>query len=195
MAKSHLFDRWRSKKGQVIAWYYKGKIGGGFNCWPNGPSAEPMQIPAPMWGRAVVVENEIIFHHGQATGPVAQRKPQGMDITSTFSADPQDPTGWKSDTLGKTIQNVPAQEMRFLIHWGARLFKDMADFKRTYEHTDDINAEQAINMLLDDMRKRGVKSETPTDPMNDRNFVAVLSQAYDIGGPANIPPDAVDEAA
>ena len=35
MAKSRLFSHWQAKKGQVIGWYYKGKIGGGFNCWPD----------------------------------------------------------------------------------------------------------------------------------------------------------------
>ena len=99
MAKSCLFDRWRSKKAQVIAWYYSGKVGCGCNCWPNGPSGEPMQINAPMWGKAVVVENEMMFHHGQAAGPVAMRKPQGLDISSTFGADPGDATGWRISEL------------------------------------------------------------------------------------------------
>lgn len=192
MAKSCLFNRWRSKKGQVIAWYYQGKIGGGFNCWPDGPSGEPMQIEAPMWGRAVVVENEMMFHHGQATGPVAERKPAGMDISSTFGADRDDPTGWQIETFGKVIQKVPKQEMRFLVHWGARLFRDMADMKQTFDHSDDIGADKAINMLVDDMKARGVVLDVPTDPMNDRRFIALLSQVYDIGGPANIPPDAID---
>jgi hypothetical protein len=195
MAKSRLFDRWRSKKGQVIAWYYNGRTGGGFNCWPDGPSGDSLQINAPMWGRAVVVENEMMFHHGQATGPTALRKPQGMDITTTFGADPEDPTGWQLETFGKVIQKVPASEMRFLVHWGARLFKDMADFKRTYEHTDDITADTAINILIDDMKKRGVQFEVPADPLHDNAFVGLLSRVYDIGGPSNIPADALDEAA
>ena len=86
MAKSCLFRAWQAKKGQVIAWYYRGRIGGGFNCWPDGPRGEPMQINGAMWGRAVVVENERMFHHGQACGPVAERKPTGLDITSRFGA-------------------------------------------------------------------------------------------------------------
>jgi hypothetical protein len=152
-----------------------------------------MQINAPMWGRAVVVENEMMFHHGQATGPVALRKPQGMDITTTFGADPEDATGWQLETFGKINQKVPAEEMRFLVHWGARLFTDMDDFKLTYDHRDDITADQAINMLIDDMKKRGVRFEVPTDPLHDNAFVVLLSQVYDIGGPTNIPPDAMDE--
>ena len=32
-----LFRRWQAKKAQVIAWYYRGRIGGGFDYWPDGP--------------------------------------------------------------------------------------------------------------------------------------------------------------
>ena len=192
MAKSCLFNHWRSKKGQVIAWYYNGQIGGGFNCWPDGPSREPLQINAPMWGRAVVVENEMMFHHGQAAGAVARRKPEGMDISTTFGADPEVSNGWQLETFGSVNQKVPEQEMRFLVHWGARLFTDMADLTRTYEHTDDISPETAIGMLCDDMRKRGVVFEEPSDPFHDNAFVRLVSQVYDIGGPENIPPEATD---
>ena len=121
MAKSCLFRHWQVKKGQVIAWYYKGRIGGGFNCWPDGPRGEPLQISAPLWGRAVVVENEMMFHHGQACGPVAQRKPAGLDISSRFGADPEVADGWRITTGDVVNQKIPAGEMRFLVHWGARL--------------------------------------------------------------------------
>ena len=195
MTKSCLFRKWQAKKAQVIAWYYRGKIGGGFNCWPDGPRGEPLQINAPMWGRAVVVENEMMFHHGQASGPVSMRNPRGLDISSTFGPDPQDPTGWQIETFGKVSQKVPAQEMRFLVHWGAQLFMDLDELKVSMDHTDDITQDQAVNMLIADMRQRGVAFETPSDPMNDRRFVALVSQVYDIGGPTNIPAEAVDVAA
>ncbi|WP_428334759.1 hypothetical protein [Novosphingobium sp.] len=83
----------------------------------------------------------------------------------------------------------------FLVHWGARLFSDMADLKRTYEHTDDITADTAIGMLIDNMKKRGIAFEVPTDPLHDNAFVGIVAQAYDIGGPTNIPADAMDEVA
>ena len=195
MAKSCLFRHWQVKKGQVIAWYYKGRIGGGFNCWPDGPRGEPLQISAPLWGRAVVVENEMMFHHGQACGPVAQRKPAGLDISSRFGADPEVADGWRITTGDVVNQKIPAGEMRFLVHWGARLYKDFDEMKVYMDHSDDISADRALNILIDDMRKRGVAFEMPTDPMNDRSFIGLVSQVYDIGGPANIPPDAADEAA
>jgi len=137
----------------------------------------------------------MMFHHGQATGPVAMRKPAGLDISSIFGPDSEDPTGWQIETFGKVNQKIAAPEMRFLVHWGARLFKDMADFRQTYEHSDDIDAELASGMLIEDMKARGVRFDVPTDPLHDNAFVGLLSQVYDIGGPTNIPADALDEAA
>ena len=170
-------------------------MGGGFTCWPDGPAGEPFQIPAPMWGRAVVVENEMMFHHGQACGPVALRQHRGLDITSTFGVDPDTPDGWRITTGDVVHQRIPAQEFRFLVHWGARVYLDLQELKVTLDHTDDLRPEQAIGMLIRDMRERGIAVEEPSDPMNDRAFVKLVAKAYDIGGPVHIPPDAVDELA
>ena len=148
-----------------------------------------------MWGRAVVVENERMFHHGQACGPVAMRAYEGLDITSKIGVDPETPDGWRITTGDLVNQRIPAREMRFLVHWGARVFMDFDELKVTLDHTDDIDRERAIGMLIEDMRRRGVVFEIPTDPMNDRDFVALVSQVYDIGGPTNIPADAVEERA
>jgi hypothetical protein len=194
MAKSCLFKRWQAKKGQVIAWYYQGRIGGGFNCWPDGPAGNPLQVNAPMWGRAVVVENEMMFHHGQACGPVAERRPKGLDITSVFGVDPESDEGWRITTDNRVNQRVPGAEMRFLVHWGARVFTDLNELKIAFDHRDDIDAEQAIGMLIDDMQKRGIQFDMPSDPMNDRRFIGLVSQVYDIGAPTNIPPDATAAA-
>ena len=75
LVKTGLFRAWQVKKAQVIAWYYQGSIGGGFTYWPDGPHEQPRQIHAPMWGRAVVVENEMMYHSAQSNGPEAMRKP------------------------------------------------------------------------------------------------------------------------
>jgi hypothetical protein len=40
------------------------------------------------------------------------------------------------------------------------------------------------------MRERGEDVKEPSDPFNDRQFVALLARVYDIGTPGNVPPDA-----
>jgi hypothetical protein len=193
MTKSGLFQRWQAKKGQVITWYYKGKIGGGFNCWPDGPHGAPMQINAPMWNRAVVVENEMMLHHGQACGPVSMRKPLGLDITSKFGVDSASADDWQITNGDQVIQHVPADEMRFLVHWGARVYLDYQELKVTLDHSDDLSAEQAINTLIADLRKKGLQFQEPSDPMTDQQFIRLLARTYDHGLPDTIPPDINEE--
>lgn len=188
MVKSGLFQRWQAKKAQVIAWYYKGRIGGGFNYWPDGPQEAPKQINGPMWGRAVVVENEMMFHTAEANGPEALRRPEGLTIASQMQAG-QAPGSWDIVDNGKVIQTVPEEEFRFLVHWGADVFTDYEDLKRTLDHTDDIGHDRIFDMLIADLRQRGETFEVPSDPLTDQKFISLLTRVYDPGAPAIFPPE------
>jgi hypothetical protein len=193
MAKSGLFAHWQAKKAQVIAWYYRGTIGGGFHYWPDGPRHDPKLLPAPMWGRAVVVENEKMYHSAQANGPVSMRRPEGLAINSTMASDPVNAGGWVIETDGKIIQRIPEQEFRLLIHWGAQLYMDYQELKAALDHTDDIGHEQAFDIFIKDLRSRDEIFEMPTDPLHDTKFIQLLTRVYDPGKPHNIPVDPVEE--
>lgn len=190
MGKSGLFNRWLNKKAQVITWFYKGTIGGGFTYWPDGPLGEPKRIAAPMWNRGVVVQNEMMFHRAEANGPEAMRHPQGLAFNSLFQADPGVADGWQITTDGKVVQNIPAQEMRFLVHWNAEVFSDFADLKRTMDHSDDLTHEQVFDMFVQDLKKRGEQFDVPAEPMHDPAFVRLLTRVYDIGTPRKYPAEA-----
>ena len=188
MAKSGLFQRWQSKKVQITSWYYKG-TGGGFKYWPDGPRKEAKQISSPMWGRAIVAENEMMFHHALASGPEALRYPAGLDINSTIGPDPTTTDGWQIETSGHVIQRIRSTDLRLLLHWGARVYMDMAELKTALDHTDDMDSDKALNLLMADLRARNIAFEMPTDPINDRAFIALLSQVYDVGQPDGDPFD------
>ena len=189
MVKSGLFKRWQAKKAQVIAWYYKGLIGGGFTCWPEGLQAPPQQIKAPMWGRAVVVENEMMYHTAESCGPSAMRKPPGLAINSLIEPDPSTSGDWRITNDGQLVQQLPALEMRFLVHWGADIFMTDAELRMSLDHTDDLTHEQVFDMLIADLRARGLRFETPTDPLADPAFIGLLTRVYDPGRPAIFPPE------
>jgi hypothetical protein len=191
MVKSGLFKRWQAKKAQVIAWYYKGRIGGHFTYWPNGPQAEPQQIKAPMWGRAVVVENEMMYHTAEANGPSALRRPAGLAFDSVLEAAPAG-DDWRIKTGEQVIQEIPAEEMRFLIHWGADIFMDYQELKTSLDHSDDLTHDQVFDTLIKDLRSRGVQFQTPSDPMRDPEFISLLTRSYDPGKPT-IFPEPVEE--
>jgi len=195
MCKSGLFERWRAKKAQVIAWYYRGRIGGGFDYWPDGPDGKPQQIQAPMWGRAVVVENEMMYHAAQSNGPSALRRPEGLAIDSRFGADPEASDGWRITTGERVIQRVGAGEMRLLVHWGAQLYMDDEELRVAQDHTDDLTHDRVFEIFAADLRARGERFELPTDPMTDKTFIRLLNRVYDLGTPTLVPPEPVEEPA
>lgn len=195
MVKTRLFKRWQQKKAQVITWYYRGRTGGGFTCWPDGLQAPPSQIKAPMWGRAVVVENEMMFHTAESCGPSSMRRPTGLAINSLIQPDPDHLGDWQITTDGKVVQAIREEEMRFLVHWGADIYMDMAEMKQALDHTDDLTHEQAFDILISDLRARGHALVTPSDPMTDRNFIGLLTRVYDPGQPAIFPPEPVEATA
>jgi hypothetical protein len=142
-----------------------------------------------MWGRAVVVENEMMYHTAEACGPTAMRKPAGLAFNSLMSGDPDTADGWQITTDGAQIQRIPADEFRFLIHWGADIFMDYEELKITLDHSDDITPDRVFDTLIADLRRRGETFEVPTDPMTDKAFITLLTRVYDPGKPAIFPPE------
>lgn len=192
MAKSGLFKRWQAKKAQVITWWYKGRIGGGFHYWPEGPLDRPKLLEAPMWNRGVVVENEMMYHNAQACGPEAMRRPQGLAINSLMGPDPENEGGWVITTDDRVIQRIPEEEFRFLVHWGAQLFPTYEDLKVTLDHSDDINHERVFDIFERDLRARGETVTMPSDPLSDTGFIQLLTRVYDPGKPQFLPADPTD---
>lgn len=190
MGKSGLFNRWLNKKAQVIAWFYQGNIGGGFTYWPDGPQAQPKRLAAPMWNRGVVVQNEMMYHRGEAAGPVDMRHPAGLSFNSLLGADPKVADGWQITTDGQVIQRIPANELRFLVHWSAEVYADLAELKVVMDQTDDLTHERVFDMFIQDLRRRGIAFEVPSDPLHDRAFIHLLTSVYDPGAPRYYPAEA-----
>lgn len=190
MSKSQLFKKWQARKAQIVTWFYKGTVGGGFTFWPDSPLGQPARIAAPMWNRGVVAENEMMFHRAEANGPADQRKPVGLALNSLFEADPDVADGWQITTDGKVIQKVSAQEMRLMVHWGADVFMDYAELKAYMEHTDDLSLDQVFETFIKDLRARGHVFEVPSDPLRDKVFIRLLISVYDTGIPRTYPAEA-----
>jgi len=195
MVKSGLFKRWQARKAQVIAWWYRGRIGGGFYYWPDGPLEPPEHIPAPMWGRAVVVENEMMFHTAESCGPPALRRPEGLEFHSRLAPDPESEDGWRITTDDRVIQRIPASEIRFLVHWGANLYRDLDELKQALDHTDDLTHERIFDVMTADLRQRGVAFDIPSDPLADPAFIALVNDVYGIDRPRILPGEPVEQIA
>jgi hypothetical protein len=188
MAKSGLFDRWEVKTGQVITYYYRLSEDGGFTYWPDGPTEPPARIPAPLWNDAVVVHNPRMYHRGEASGPRNNRaNPANMTLESVIAAESEDT--WVMRNGAEVIARYPLRDMRFLFHYGARIFNDLAEVNQYYDHTDDLTPEKALDVLIHDLGQRGIRFAVPNDPMTDTEFIKLLTSTYAVA-PTSYPPEA-----
>ena len=176
MAKSGLFEQWELRSGQVIAYFYDSDVDGGFTYWPDGPDQSPARFPAPFKNSGLLTHNEKMFHRGEASGPHHKRSIPGLQLDSTITGDGDDQ--WVIRNGDIEIARYHDSEMRFLFHYGAYVFKDMDEAKRYFEHTDDLTLDMALELILADLRRRGVAFEDPSDPLHDREFIAVLTRTY-----------------
>lgn len=189
MGKSGLFRDYLIKMAQVITWFSH-DTGSGFTYWPEGPAQPPQRLQPPVWNRGVVVQNEMMMHRGEANGPVDLQRPTGLAFDTVFTGDPADRDNWRLMNGKDTIANVHTRDLRFLVHWSAEVFEDLAELKKNMDGTDDLTYDRVFDTFLKDLRARGIAVETPSDPMRDPQFIRTLIAAYDFGTPASYPPEA-----
>jgi hypothetical protein len=70
------------------------------------------------------------------------------------------------------------------------VFSDFDELKKNMDGSDDLTVDKAIDMLVDNLAKTGIKLEIPTAPLHDPQFIGALNAAYDIGAPTVYPEEA-----
>lgn len=189
MGKSGLFQDYLVKMAQVITWFSH-DAKSGFTYWPNGPMKAPKRLKPPIYNRGVLVQNEMMLHRGEANGPLERQRPAGLTFNSLFSGDPSSRDHWLVKTGDQMIERYHTDELRFLVHWSAEVFTDFAELKKNMDGSDNLTHERVFDTLIKDVRSRGIKIETPSDPLHDPVFIGTLHAAYDIGGPTSYPAEA-----
>lgn len=186
MGKSGLFQDYLIKMAQVITWFSHCPESG-FTYWPQGPAHAPERLMPPVYNRGVVVQNEMMYHRGEANGPVAQRRPAGLNFNTTFTGDPSNRNNWHLLNGDQVIAEHTTDELRFLVHWSGEVFEDFAELKKNMEGTHDLTHDQVFETFIKDLRQRGVSFEVPSDPLHDPAFIRTLMAAYDFGRPLHYP--------
>jgi hypothetical protein len=189
MGKSGLFQDYLIKMAQVITWFSP-DAGSGFTYWPDGPLRAPKRVRPPVYNRGVVVQNEMMVHRGEPNGPLDQQIPAGLAFDTVFAGDPDDRDHWLLKNGDEVIARHHTEQLRFLVHWSAEVFSDLDELKKNMEGSDDLTIERAIDIMVDDLKARGIKLEAPSEPLHDPAFIGALNAAYDLGGPAAYPEEA-----
>lgn len=191
MTNSRLFRDYKIQLAAVVTWFWRGSEHGGFTYWPDGGHNPPKRISAPFWNRAVVAENENMYHRGETSGsPEQWGKVQGLTFDSVIEGDPASPGHWQVRNDDTVIARLATEEIRWLFHWTAECFADFEAYRIRADHLDDLTLDKVFERFTRDLRERGVAFEQPTDPLNDDAFKAVLLREYAIGSPRDYPSEA-----
>ena len=189
MGKSGLFTDYLIKMAQVITWFSLDE-GSGFTYWPErsaeGAAAGATADQQPRRGGAE--RNDGPPRRSQR--PARLQVPAGLAFDTVFTGDPTDRDQWLLKNGEDVIARHHTDELRFLVHWSAEVFSDFDELKKNMDGSDDLTAEKAIDMMVDDLSRKGIKLDIPGEPMHDPAFIGALNAAYDLGGPAAYPAEA-----
>jgi hypothetical protein len=118
------------------------------------------------------------------------RFPRGLAFNSLFGRDPETADNWRITTGGQVIQTIAPEETRFLVHWGADVYMDLDELRVAMDGADDLTHEHVFDILIADLRMRGLTFPIPSDPLTDTGFIRLLNATYDVGAPRFYPIEA-----
>lgn len=169
MLHSGLFDRWRMPIATGIA-YFGQAAGGELSFWPDGPDGE-VTLVQPRHNTAVVTDTDSAFHGVDRVGAAdAPAPPVRTDMTMC----PLDDGGWELREENRVVTSYPPDTVRFSVSWKAYCFTDDAERRAWETGSDDLGLDGIVDVLLDDLRGRGVVDERP----EDRTLARLLVDTY-----------------
>jgi hypothetical protein len=65
---------------------------------------------------------------------------------------------------------------------------DLDEMKVALDHTDDLTHERIFDIFISELRARGVSFTMPSDPLQDPEFIQLLTKEFDPGLPTIMPP-------
>jgi len=165
MAHSGLFERWRIKIAAAVAFFAPCE-GGDFILYPDGPRGDVAHVPVKT-NTAVVLDTDEIFHGVERVGaPDAPAPPTEVGMGLSFNGEE-----WEVGFEGaEPMATYPWGGLRFSLQWKAYGYRDEAEKKLIADHSDDLDEEMVIDMLVKDLRLR----EVITDEVPDETELAVL---------------------
>jgi hypothetical protein len=177
MHRSGLFAAWRVEIATAVSWFYEGE-GGEFEFWPQGPSAAPRRIDAPLSNRGIVGDNERMFHRIAAIGTPGAPLLTGATVDSELRPIGDGSGAWRVVSEGCELIRYEASELRISVSWKAEIFSDSEAARTRREGTDDLDLEAVVDIFMDALAAAGESYRRPSNPLRDEEFIALLNALY-----------------
>ena len=174
MGRSGLFEEERIRIATAVAWFYRGDDGG-FEYWPDGPEQPPRVHQGEIFNTAIVGDNDRMFHRVMPVGRTADGLLSGMTLATRLEH--CDGEQWRI-AEGTVLAEPTWDRLRISVSWKALVFRDRAEQRMVDEHTADLAVEAALERIYADLEARGEAFTRPECPLEDPDFVELLSSTY-----------------
>jgi hypothetical protein len=159
MNRSGLFARWQLAICSAVAWVWDGP-GGAFLLWEHGPAEPPRRFEPPLTNRAVVADNDRVFHGiGDFAVPGGPPPTELTPDAEVAWADGE----WCLHRGGEVVGAWPERQVRCSLSWKAYVFADEAAARTYDEHTDDVDEATIVSTFLDALAARGTPFDGPAE--------------------------------
>jgi hypothetical protein len=179
MHHSGLFEPWRMPIATGIAYFaHDGcePVGGELAYYPDGPDG-PVQVLDAHHNSAVVLDTDSVFHGVDRVGPPSAQP---------FAVAPGNVLVYEGDRRWSVRPNEGSDErlfeltwaeLRFSVSWKAYCFVDDSEREAWRSHADDLSLTHILDVLIDDLRSRGVL--TGTGRPSDHDLALLLIDTYE----------------
>jgi len=175
MKTSGLFEQWRTKIATAVSWFYAGE-GGDFHYWPEGPEGEMAVEASPYGNVGVLADNEATFHAVSPLGGKGAIMPEGLTRESRLV---RGESGWDvQDEEGAVLAHFSDAEVRFTVSWKADVFANAEEAALHDSGANPLTLDTIVALFDEDLKRRGIAMEKPTDPLNDQAWIATLAKTY-----------------
>jgi hypothetical protein len=177
MHRSGLFARWKVGLATAVAWFYEGE-GGAFEYWPDGPNFPPQAIEAPLSNRAVIGDNDVMFHRIGMIGSADAPRLESATVNSELWPASPEAGHWRIVDAGQELARYSADEIRISISWKGEVFADAEAARIRREHSDDLGLDQVVDILTHALSDAGLPADRPTDPLHHPDFIDPLNELF-----------------
>jgi hypothetical protein len=163
MNRSGLFTRWQLDICTAVTWLWDGPRGD-FVLWVDGPDRGPLRYAPPLTNRAVVADNDRVFHavgdFASADGPESTLLTPTSEVWATSPPRPH-PGRYELIDGGRSLGSWPLDAVRMSVSWKSYVFLDERAAATFDDHLDDLDAARVLQIFGDELAARGVPLPDP----------------------------------
>jgi hypothetical protein len=155
MNRSGLFRVWQLDICTAVTWLWDGPRGD-FVLWLEGPDAAPMRFEPPLTGRAVVADNDRVFH---AVGDFARPDGPAPELLTPTTEVHVDGDAFVLRDGDAVLGSWPFAAVRRSVSWKAYVFADAEAAAVFDEHRDDLDERAVLETFASALAADGIGLE------------------------------------